>query len=614
MASTPIASFRNASIRQLRPINSDFKYYFIQDRFKNNGNQSFGDTSAYLKNVNWKLFPQQNWLFYGPNGSGKSTLASAIRGNDAYFVGNEGEFSLASDLFGMKHWFGFVSFSQNQTIMQLAEKLEDFSEYNGVAREDLTVGGTLLSSTAAKQSKKIQNEIQQLIDLFMLSGSIGSKRFLERHLISLSTGELRKVLLISSLVGTSKVLVLDEVFDGLDVDSRKNFATYLNRRYSLSNKKSMDTNKRQYQHGGNDIDKTKKKNNLLFETSEIQNLNEIDKSELPLQQLIVISHRLEECQLLHDTLTHALEFNGNGGVGYQGPINSFLDLYRQKNKHNTSNMTTLKGNHDKTIEKALMFWKKKKAEQKKEEIFIKFDGISCTKGDRKILSNISWEVKSGDKWLVSGPNGAGKSLLLGLITGENLARYENFDKIKIFGRGVLDTEPPAESRTFGTLTTNLHSVAGNLHIGCVDVASSELHRMHSQNPLRFGLKNKSDEEIDKIFKEVATSWLSLLGFPKDVMEVDQSGRIFSQLSQGQQRIVLLAMLLSVGHDLLILDEPFHGLSVQARKILKDLLEAVYSHEYTQDSHHALILVTHQDDEIPKFGSGSVKQLKISKQL
>ena len=78
---------------------------------------------------------------------------------------------------------------------------------------------------------------------------------------------------------------------------------------------------------------------------------------------------------------------------------------------------------------------------------------------------------------------------------------------------------------------------------------------------------------------------------------------FLKTSDGEQRLVLLARTMIKNPDLLILDEPLHGLDAvnkaRARKII--------SH-YCAQPQRTLIYVTHNFDEIP----GNIdKSLKIN---
>jgi len=52
--------------------------------------------------------------------------------------------------------------------------------------------------------------------------------------------------------------------------------------------------------------------------------------------------------------------------------------------------------------------------------------------DRAIVDNLDWTVNPGEHWQISGPNGAGKSTLLSLVTGDHPQGYSN--DLTLFGR------------------------------------------------------------------------------------------------------------------------------------------------------------------------------------
>ena len=66
-----------------------------------------------------------------------------------------------------------------------------------------------------------------------------------------------------------------------------------------------------------------------------------------------------------------------------------------------------------------------------------------------------------------------------------------------------------------------------------------------------------------------------------------------EMSSGEQRLVLLARAFVKEPDLLILDEPLHGLDDLNRRMVKDLVD-----EYCQNPAVTLIYVTHYQEELP----------------
>ena len=70
-------------------------------------------------------------------------------------------------------------------------------------------------------------------------------------------------------------------------------------------------------------------------------------------------------------------------------------------------------------------------------------------------------------------------------------------------------------------------------------------------------------------------------------------RGFLKLSSGEQRLVLLARAFVKDPELLILDEPLHGLDNYNRRLVKDAIEA-----FCKRNNKTMIMVTHYKEELP----------------
>ena len=82
-------------------------------------------------------------------------------------------------------------------------------------------------------------------------------------------------------------------------------------------------------------------------------------------------------------------------------------------------------------------------------------------------------------------------------------------------------------------------------------------------------------------------WMNIFGI------ADLAERPFLQLSSGEQRLVLLARAFVKDPQLLILDEPLHGLDLWNRRLVKDVIET-----FCQRRNKTMIMVTHYQEELP----------------
>lgn len=172
---------------------------------KNISAQQYGKTV--LDNISLELHPGQHLAIIGESGSGKSSLAKAIAGK----LFTKGSIEIA---------YSAKSALQAKTILiEATETLKNLSNvsdfyyqqrFNSCDADDaLTVEQELNRTTG------LSPEAKTLLHQFNLTHR------LQTPLIQLSNGEQKKLQLIKSLVLHPQLLLLDNVFIGLDVQSRK---------------------------------------------------------------------------------------------------------------------------------------------------------------------------------------------------------------------------------------------------------------------------------------------------------------------------------------------------------------------------------------------------------
>jgi branched-chain amino acid transport system ATP-binding protein len=179
-------------------------------------------------------------------------------------------------------------------------------------------------------------------------------------------------------------------------------------------------------------------------------------------------------------------------------------------------------------------------------------------GGLHVTTNVNLKVEPGERRLIIGPNGAGKTTLFNLITGE--LRPDN-GSIALFGRDI--TRMPSRrrthlgvARTYQIITlfardTIAHNVTLAL-LGRSPLRWNPFIALHRQGHLTAAAR--------QALKRVGLDHIA--------------GRPLSETSYGERRRVEIAMALAQNPKVLLLDEPFAGLSIDERHDVRKLLIAI----------------------------------------
>ena len=205
---------------------------------------------------------------------------------------------------------------------------------------------------------------------------------------------------------------------------------------------------------------------------------------------------------------------------------------------------------------------------------ITFRNVALRYGEHTIFEGLNWEVLRGERWALHGRNGSGKSALLGLICGDNPQAYAC--DISLFGcrRGTGESIWDIKKR-IGYVSPEMHR-AYLKDLPAIEIVASGLHDS-------VGLYVRPrPEQMDTCLQ-----WMRVFGIE------DLADRTFLKLSSGEQRMVLLARAFVKDPELLILDEPLHGLDTQRREMVRGIID-----EFCSRPEKTLIMVTHYPEELP----------------
>lgn len=193
-----------------------------------------------------------------------------------------------------------------------------------------------------------------------------------------------------------------------------------------------------------------------------------------------------------------------------------------------------------------------------------------------VLHDVNWTIRHGEQWAVIGPNGAGKSTLLRLLAGEEFAAAGGDVHLMPGGCGEAVRGLTALRRHVAIVSDRLQAAYA------YDVTAEEcvLSGLHGTIGV---YEQPSPEECEQV-----AYWL-------DALNVSQlSGRRIRTLSTGQLRRVLLARALVGDPLLLLLDEPCSGLDEATRDSFLHMLG-----DLTRRGVHLVLVTHHENDIIPE---------------
>ena len=244
-----------------------------------------------------------------------------------------------------------------------------------------------------------------------------------------------------------------------------------------------------------------------------------------------------------------------------------LDDYLSNNHYAADNVL------DWSIRQAILHLPAHQDDYQAKEV-VNMNKVCIQYGERTILRNLNWTVNNGEHWALSGQNGSGKSTLLSLVCADNPQSYAC--DIALFGK------PRGSGESIWDIKK---------HIGYV---SPEMHRAYQRDMpairiVASGLADSIGLYVKPKAKDydICRFWLKVFGIE------ELENRTFLKLSSGEQRLVLLARAFVKDPELIILDEPLHGLDNNNSKRVKEVIDT-----FCQRRNKTLIMVTHYQEELP----------------
>ncbi|GAA5857162.1 hypothetical protein JCM8547_009345 [Rhodosporidiobolus lusitaniae] len=429
----------------------------------------------------------------------------------------------------------FVSF---KTRLGASGAFDDYTaRYYSIRDEDkLTVREHLRTTTGA-ENEAIE---KAATDLRMNS-------FLDLPLITLSNGQTRRARILKALLAKPELLILEEPFTGLDVSSRALLTSLLTTLHS---------------------------------------------SRSPRVLLILRPQDSLPPFVTHIALVDA-QSPGSLTLGTKDEVLATLEAQALLAAGEREREATRERKERRRVE-AEKNEKKDRDEGRERKNVVELKGVNVTYGrkedgpERRVLRDVDWTVKEGERWVLLGHNGSGKSTLLSLVLGDHPRSFT--EEVHLFGQ-------PRDKMATATLQMNIGHVSPEIYNAFPRKWGADGLTAYEAIVTGF----ESVYSYRKAVPEQAARISSLLSDLSHPLLTDSFlSRLFASLTPGEQSLILLLRALVKRPPLLVLDEPFSGMDKVTVEKVRRFLDTKLGEE------QAVILITHFEEEVPESCGRSLK--------
>ena len=484
--------------------------------------------------ISWEMKEGEAWLVIGPNGGGKADFVNALSKSAGM------KFSVNGTVSDNSEYSPFFcnTFNDSVELVSLERAARLIQEERENDESDYVEGGVDIGRTGrvfitesfpGVTIKKNQPlpPVAYSIDENEAVKLCGIQKTLDRGLKYMSTGEIRRTLLARGLISGKKLLILSDPFAGLDAESRKIL--------------------------------------LDFFTEAVKKQN---------PSVILGMERWHE---IPNSITNVIEFTEKK-VSFCGTRKDYEKLLETRHEEKASsikeNRKSFEDALSETYKDTAVLQNNSEKTDTESEVLVQMNNVNVGWGDHHVLRNLNWTLHKNEHWLIRGPNGSGKTTFLELITGDNGQVYAN--DVWLFGRKRGTGESIWEIKEkLGIVSYRMHveyRMVGNTNLRDVIVSGFRDS---------IGLYGAATD----MESSAAMKWLCLGGFK------GRENETFGSLSYGEQRAILILRSAVKCPEILILDEPCHGLDESYREKILHLLEII-----GQNGTSTMLHVTHDPSE------------------
>lgn len=322
--------------------------------------------------VNFILGDGEHIAIVGPNGAGKTMLTDIITGAHVLMPLNEAKYDFRPSKSPLK--------SDNIKLMTFRDSYgtADGTYYyqqrwNQTDIDETPIVGDILHEVQQEDDTEMNRMRERLYEMFNLH------ELLEKHVILLSSGEMRKFQLTKTLLTNPRVLILDNPFIGLDVNARQQLHDFLT---------------------------------VLAKETKVS--------------IILVQSKTDD---IPEFITHVYEVK-DMRVGSKQTRQEYMEgqtavpqqVLSEEKRQSIINLDSEQLCPDGMI---------RRATYEGDAPVIDFRHVTIRYGERTILNDLNLTINTGERWALGGENGAGKSTLLSIVCADNPQAYAN--DIVLFG-------------------------------------------------------------------------------------------------------------------------------------------------------------------------------------
>lgn len=476
-----------------------------------------GNNLNLFENVTFHLDTDWKLGLIGRNGKGKTTFLKLLLGKYAY----QGKITKSVEL----DYFPFPVTNQKRMAIEVVNEIAPFAE-------DWEI---------LKEWNLLQADTEALYRSFEL----------------LSGGEQVKVLLVALFLKGNNFLLIDEPTSHLDQETRKNLATYLNKKKGfilvshdrtfldqvIDHIIAINNTNIEVQKGNFSSWQENRDRQNHFEQIQNEKLQkDIKRFETAAKNTENWSNQAEKAKYKTQDTEAMID---RGYIGHKSAkIMKKAKVMEERIEKSIEQKASLLHNMDRQDTLKIIPLVSKK------NPLVLVNQLQIQYGQKELNQPISFEIQTGDRIAIKGKNGVGKSSILKLLLGEDIS-YK------------------------GTL-----KIAGDLEISYVSQSTESL----KGNLKAFAKESKIDEGVFK-------AMLVKMGFSSQDWDKD-----IQEMSEGQKKKVLLAKSITESAHLYIWDEPLNYIDILTRVQME---EAILKYKPT------ILFVEHDDMFIQKVATKQI---------